>query len=115
MLSAVPVIDPRDATVAYSVFAVRAEDEAFVSVVCPVAVRVPPMFVLPETVRAVAEAVVSVLCPSTVRTVAVVVASVEVPETVSVPLDTNEEVAVIVPAATEVPKREEMKAFVVVA
>jgi hypothetical protein len=45
----------------------------------PVTVSDPPMFVLPDTVRAVAEAVESVVCPCTVRVDAVVVASIDVP------------------------------------
>ena len=40
---------------------------------------------LPETVSAVAEAVLRVVCPVTVRVEAVVVASVVVPTTVSLP------------------------------
>ncbi len=49
-----------------------------------------------------------VVCPDTVRLVAVVVAKVEVPTTVSVPLEVSEEVAVMVPKVEDPPVSEEI-------
>jgi hypothetical protein len=58
----------------------------------------------------VAEAVVSVVCPDTVSVDAVVVASVDVPVTASVPFETREEVAVMVPPVIDDPVSVEIPA-----
>jgi ABC-type uncharacterized transport system fused permease/ATPase subunit len=52
------------------------EVDALASVVCPVTASVPPMLVLPLTVKAVAEAVLSVDCPVTVDVPTVAVLAV---------------------------------------
>ena len=55
-------------------------EDAVVRVVCPVAVRVPPTFVLPDVVRLVVDAFVRLVCPDTVSVVACVVPRVDDPE-----------------------------------
>ena len=62
--------------------AVRPEEDAVVSVVCPVTPRVPPTTALPDAVMLVADALVSVVCPLAVSAETVVVARYELPETV---------------------------------